>query len=561
MKALLCGLSLVALAVGSGCESRGSGPQDAGNNVTDGGLQDAGTGLADTANSIGVVTGAGRTDPEGTAPASPSTSRVTWRDARGAERTATLYGYLYQYDFSFVGGNADTTQVTQVTANDNADGHPGFGYVVSHNTETGNSPLGKANAPTSVQTKVFSGGHHAIHHIELIYARDHESGGNGIQIPVVIEWFVATGRDHPVWSVTWKEGSAVNPSSVDFNAYRMDTRGPYGSLNWDGASSPASGDTIGGVAWGDFGLQFTTTDSELTLNSHWTYDTANTINFVHAWTQTTNAEMGIVQTRPGDKELGYPDRVYGRERGSTSALAYTGKGDCSGLGDARKYSMPCVDGWAYQMMNFDWDPGSGKPVTEATSTKLMAWGSSYGWLGATDDNLFDFSATVDARGDRSYATFVVMGPKCRYAGGGSCSLSGDVADVLDDVDALTSASLTPSVGSLAAAAPKGPGASETKALTNGYDDTYAVFTLNAVSNQVAFTFTPAPGKPVRSPIFRIHGYTAGQLPTVSVGGSSVSVNSGATNSGAFVSLDTTTNDLWVTLNQTLASAADVRVGQ
>src|SRR5262249_55499022 len=158
------------------------------------------------------------------------TSVITWKDSRNADRTMTLSGYLYQYDLTFNDGNNDVSR----SANDDAFGHAGFGYVVSHNTQTGNSPLGKVNAPAVTATR-FAGGHHAIHHVELLYDRDAEPDGLGIKIPVVIEWLVATGRDHPVWSVTWKTGGTSNPNAVDFDVYRMDTRGPYGSLNFDGA--------------------------------------------------------------------------------------------------------------------------------------------------------------------------------------------------------------------------------------------------------------------------------------------------------------------------------------
>jgi hypothetical protein len=33
--------------------------------------------------------------------------------------------------------------------------------------------------------------------------------------------------------------------------------------------------------------------------------------------------------------MGYPDHVDGRERGSSSAVAFSNKGDCTGFGDAR----------------------------------------------------------------------------------------------------------------------------------------------------------------------------------------------------------------------------------
>ena len=370
------------------------------------------------------------------------------------------------------------------SANDDAYGHPGFGYVVSHTTANGNSPLGKGNPPTAVATTVFAGGHHAIHRVELVYDRDREGGGQGIKIPVVIEWLVATGRDHPVWAVTWRTGAAVNPLNVSFDAYRMDTRGPYGSLNFDGAPDRGQGDAIGGVAWGDSGFRFTTTDAELTLNSPWTYDVPNAVNFTRAWTETVNAEMGIVQTMPGDVQMGYPDRVVGRERGSRSDQNFLEKGDCTGVGDPRKYVMPCVNGWPYQLMNFDWDPSSGKPPAEATGTKLMAWGSPYGWLGASSFDRFDFAGTADGRGDRSYATFIALGPKCRRSGPGTpCDQEGDVARVIAEVGALAAARIgNVSPGSLVAQAPRGPGAADLKSLVSGYNDTFAAYELRMDAN-------------------------------------------------------------------------------
>jgi hypothetical protein len=469
----------------------------------------------------------------------------------------TLGGYLHQYDFSF----DDNTQVVARSANDDAYGHAGFGYVVSHNTQNGNSSLGKSNTPTNVSTAVFLGGHHALHRVELLYDRDHEGGGYGIKIPVVIEWLVATGRDHPVWAVTWKVGQATNPSNISFDTYRMDVRGPYGSLNFDGAATRAQGDAIGGVAWGDFGLKFTTTDNNLTLNSPWTYNTPNAVDFTQAWTVGVNAEMGIVQTRVADKEMGYPDRVVGRERGNTSADNFTNKGDCTGFGDNRNYLVPCVSGWPYQLMNYDWDPTAGKPVNEATGTKLIAWGTPYGWLGAASFDLFDYSGSADGRGDRSFATFIVLGPKCRYnTQTGVCDQDGDVAITLQAVQALAAATISNvSAGSLAAQVPKGPGASEMKSITSGYNDTYAAHYLTASDNRVSFTFTPAAGTTVKNPIFVLQNYMLNQLPAVSSAGNAVTVNTGAADSGSFVSLNSASNELWVTLNASLSAPTDIQI--
>ena len=514
------------------------------------------TPIVANSNSITQAPGGTRTDPEGVA-ASEAVTNLTWKDARGASRTMALGSYLHQYDFSFDDGK----QVVQRSANDDAWGHEGFGYVVSHSV-TGNSPLGKSNAPTKVETTIFTGGHHALHHVELTYDRDKEAGGYGIKIPVVIEWMVATGRDHPVWSVTWKMGTATNPSSKDFTTtYAMDVRGPYGSLNWDGAASRGAGDAIGGVAWGDYLYRFLSNGPELNLNSTWTYNTGNFVNFDRAWTENVNAEMGIVQTKGLDVSFPRGDRVAYSERGFTSADAYPGKGDCKSFGaDARVYTMPCVDAWPYQMMNYDWE-NPAKPITEGTGTKLMAWGSNYGWLGGTTYKAFDGGSTLDGRGDRAYATFIVLGPKARYsAGSGMYDQPGDVMTMVSEVEALSLATITNvGPGSVAMQAPKGPGASENKTLVNGYNDTYAAFYLNAVGDQVKFTLTPDVGAKIETPVFVIENFTSRSIPAILVNGAAVTVNTGTADAGAFVSINEAGNELWVTVNREITAATTVEI--
>lgn len=399
-----------------------------------------------------------------------------------------------------------------------------------------------------------------MHRVELLYDRDKEGGGMGVKIPVVIEWFVATGRDHPIWAVTYKLNEVINPNNVNFSTYRMDTRGPYGSLNYDGAATRNAGDAVGGVAWGDAGFRFETTGAQLTMQSPWTYDTVNHVNFTHSWTANVNAELGIVQTRIDDKTMGYPDRVDGRERGKTSAAAFTNKGDCTGFGDARAYAMPCVNGWPYQLMNYDWDAGGGKPLTEATGTKLMAWGTPYGFLGASSFTGMDGS-TADGRGDRSYATFIVLGPKQRYnSANGTFDLDGDVMTMVSAVEGMAAATITNvTEGAVATQRPAGPGATALKNVANGYDDTYAAYCLTATENATAFTFTPAAGRPVEKPIFVVGGFSADGLPMITVNGEPVIVNSGASDSGAFVSWDETEKELWVTLNREVAAAVNIAI--
>lgn len=465
----------------------------------------------------------------------------------------TLGAYLYQYDFTFSDGQAEVAR----SANDDAWGHEGFGYVVSHNTQNGNSPLGKVNPATKIETQVFAGGHHAIYRVEMIYDRDQEPGGGGIKIPVVIEWMVATGRDHPLWAVNWRTGLASNAGNVNLDVYRMDSRGPYGSLNFDGAATRGAGDAIGTIAWGDFARRFGTIDDMLSMQSAWVYDLPNRVPFVHATTASVNAEMGIVRTIAGDKQMGMPDRVVGRERGATSALAYTNRRDCNGYGDNRVYSMPCINGWPYQMMNYDWDPGTGKPLGEATGTKLLAWGTPYGYVGASSFDLFDYSAEVDGRGDRSYATMIVLGPKGRYGADGGFNQPGDVAEALRQVEALSDSTITNVTrGSLVNTLPVGPLSQQMRTVQYGYDDTYAVHHIRADGGAV-FTFNPG-GSGVRAPIFVVENYVARTVPKVWLGDVELTTN-GDSASGAFLSLDEAGNRLWITLNRMIASPAIIRV--
>jgi hypothetical protein len=518
---------------------------------------DPGSDLPFVSSAVSVVarTGGPRTDPEGIAPPAGETTLLTWRDSRGHDRTLTLGAYLYQYDFTFSDGINEVTR----TANDDAWGHEGFGYVVSHNTQNGNSPIGKVNPATKIETVVFAGGHHALYRIEMLYDRDKEAGGNGIKIPVVIEWMVATGRDNPVWAVNWKTGEAINPNNIDFNVYRMDTRGPYGSLNFDGAANRNAGDAVGTVAWGDFALRFTTLDNTLTLQSPWSYNTPNRVPFTYASAAGANAEMGIVRTLADDKQMGLGDRVVGRERGSTSAAAFPNQGDCNGFGDPRVYSMPCVAGWPYQLMNFDWDPGTGKPITEPTGTKLLAWGTPYGYVGASSFDLFDFSGTADGRGDRAYATFIVLGPKGRFnAQNLAFDQPGDVSLVRQQVESLADATISDvTLGALVTEVRRGPQSTQMRPIANGYNDIYATHHLRAADGGVAFKFAPGAAA-LKNPIFVIENYTARRLPKISLDGAELSVN-GDIDSGAYVSLDETGNRLWVTLNRTLAAPAAIRI--
>jgi hypothetical protein len=209
-------------------------------------------------------------------------------------------------------------------------------------------------------------------------------------------------------------------------------------------------------------------------------------------------------------------------------------------------------------MNYDW--AGAKPSGEATGTKLIAWGSPYGYLGASSFNLFDYSGNGDGRGDRSYATFIVLGPKCRFDDLGMCTEPGDVARVLEQVTSLRGAQLSVAAGgSVSDDAQKGPGAESRKPISQGFDDTYAVFHLELESEDaVAFMFTPAAATAVERPIFVVHGYR-GELPALTIDGAAATVNTGDDEADFFASVDAENEQLWLTLNRRVEAAVTISV--
>jgi len=464
---------------------------------------------------------------------------VSWIDANSKARAMNLGAFLFDYTMNW-GAN-------RYVATDDADGHPGFGYVVSHNTANGNSPIGSYMQPNSVKTTVFAGANHAIHQVTMNYVRDQEAGGNGIVIPVVIQWMVAAGRNDPVWVVNWEMDHVTNPLSTDFtNAYKMDSRGPYGSIGWDGKTrSSGTDEVVSQVEWGagSGGVQnylFVASDfvNGISNSTPWTYNQRTSVNYNKARPKTTPVEFGIVQTTQ-DPFVGYQDGVVGTFTGLTSAAAPL----CSHPGSADNNAvMPCAFGWPYQMMQYSAADGSFAPTP--TTGKLMAWGTPYGYLGATSFSSFDYATTTSGTGQRSYATYIVWG---QYGNGNP----GNTSSATDPVEsakgtAAASGSVTTtinnSLGTITTSAAL-PGSLLTHPLlANGWNETYGVFEITvASSGKSDVTFTNPGTTTMRRPIVVFDGYTGGTQPLLKLNGTAL--NSGV---NYLASYDTDTKQLWVT---------------
>jgi len=191
-----------------------------------------------------------------------------WYDSACRLRTAAL-----ARNDTAKGGNAKqfTYRLTNGSTraiNPGANGAGGFGYIVAHLSNPSfaysygadDSPLGSGNAAT--YKKIFTGRNHAIYQYTLNYVRygltqsaltnhsiDPWTWINGpgdpnrqyvtvYNMPVHIQWMFATGRDDPVWSVTFDLSGAPN------HAVDSDFRAPYGDMQIEGGDGS---DTVAGV--------------------------------------------------------------------------------------------------------------------------------------------------------------------------------------------------------------------------------------------------------------------------------------------------------------------------
>ena len=460
---------------------------------------------------------------------------ISWKDANKKARALNLGAYMFDY----VSNDKDTRAV----ATDDADGKPGFGYVVSHNTLNGNSPLGSQMPATAVKTTVMAGANHAIHRVTMNYTRDTEDGGNGIVIPVVIEWLVAAGRSSPVWAVNWKTNQAINPNGINFNTYRMDSRGPYGSIGWDGKSqSSGSAEAVTRVEMGAGGRRFVANSVTGVKNSTaWDYSGVEAINYNRALAG-SDLEFGIVQTAQ-DNFMGYPDFVTGRIVGTTSAIYGNA---CT----SNNTLMPCASFWPYQMMQYSAADGSFGPA--ATTGKLMAWGTPYGWLGASTVGSFDNSLSTAGTGERGYATFIAWG---RIGGGNAINEVVAAAKLYAETASIyTTSAINGNVGTIATDTANLGGPTTRGLPVNGYNANYSAFELNAANNKVDVTYkVDVVGLQLTNPIVIVNSYS-GAAPTLKLDGATL-----VSGTDYLASYDTQGQRLWVTLLKTITTTARLQV--
>jgi hypothetical protein len=434
-------------------------------------------------------------------------NQFTWYDSGGKARTAALVkndradplgrkgGYLRQYTYSL----GTTTRVVDGTG---VNGHPGFGFTTNHFGVNGSSAT-LSYSYQGTYHAVLRGRHHAIHEFKWRLP----FGG---PVDVTVRWFFATGRDHPVWSVTF-DTSPAGP-----NVINADTRAPYGDMHWDGGANSE----VAGVGWGDR-YKFRSLNSPVTMQSGWDYSQPNTIPYVIEWTNTPDAEMGLVQTQT----------YLQHDAGGYQFYSSWGTSDADG-------PMPVDYNWTYQLNQYE------LPFT--TRSKRMAWGSNFGAVGQTSYPAYGDDKQLVGYPYQSYSVFVVLDKH---------SLN-PVADQVAEIETVQKTSLSASVGSVVTAGPAGIGRTDNIAYAPiGYDQIYSTWNVRAnAGNQATFNLNVTQGS-LTNPVVVVHNYSAAAAPaTILINGATKTADV-----DYFASLDSANDQLWITLKGSFSGSTAVGV--
>jgi hypothetical protein len=468
--------------------------------------------------------GASTTGPTGCTPITiDSTTKVDssnadtygWLDSACKPRTAAMFrndgvdglgeagGYLRRLTYQ-TGGQQRTCTGT------NAHGWNGFGYIVAHYS---------TGAYDSQQTQgqyaiLLAGKHHAIHQ----YSWSISPGG---PVNVTVQWIFETGRDHPLYAITY-DATPAGPNVVN-----ADTRAPYGDLGWDN-------DTLGpvsGVGWGDKYQFRTTGPGPATPASSWDYTAGNVVPYALEWSSTVDAEMGLVatQTWSARKQGGdYGGGLLMSKWGTTDTTLFPA--DAASPGDMPEWL------WPFQLDQYE--------LAFINNSHRVAWGATYGAVGQT--SYVTLGQTLSGYPFQSYTVFVVLG-----AHGASA-----VAAEASEVAVIAGSTLSASRGTTSLAGPAGIARTDTITYAPaGFDPVYAAWDAHAAQNAATLTLAVPAGSSLANPVFHLHDYALPTAPTsVSFGGRTLTADS-----EYFATVDSTSSSLWITLNLTVQGAGALAI--
>lgn len=440
---------------------------------------------------------------------------VTWKDSSGQNRTAFMVRPgadpagaqgAYLRTMTYVQGGTTRTIGPSTM-------EPGFGFVYAQRTS--DYAVFSSKYVAGTRTVRSQGPHHLV--LEYQWANLKTSGGVSSPAKATVQWTFVAGRDHPLWQITYDTSAAAA------NAVDMDTKSPYGGLEFTGVAGTA----IDGLGWGDR-RKMKTTSTPLSMNSTWDYTATNVVPYVQTWSTTRNAEMGLVQTERYTRH----DAGYGwfySNWGKTSATKIVDGGSPA------SQSMPANWNWTYLLNQYQ--------LPDATR-KLMGWGMNFGAVGKSSVSGYG-GGTLSGYPYQSYGTFVVLGVKD--------ATTSQVAQV----ERLTAATLTATRGTVATSGPAGVARTDARAYSPvGYDSVYGTHDLvaEATTGAVVFSFDPK-GVAIKNPVFRITGYPLTTDPT--------GVRMGTTNlvEGTDYVASRDGNTLWLVLKKTLSAVTTIGLNE
>ncbi len=431
-----------------------------------------------------------------------------WRDANHQPRTAVLTrnerldpggtygGMLRQYRF-FAGPQERVATGTGASAKWN-----GWGYVVNHYDKM---QVRSADHPGQYR-RVFAGPHHALHEYTWeLPIRDQ-------RVKATVQWLFATGRDHPLYAITF-DTSAAGPDGLSAS---VDSRAPYGDIAWDGDGTQAE---VDGVKWGDK-YRFFTRDEPLTAQSRWDYTQPNVVPHALAYSRKANAEMGVVQTL---------NQVQHAAGGTwfQDNWGHTSDNRVVSTNPPGPWLMPDNWNWPYQLCQYELDD------TQPTRSKRVAWGLMFGSVGKASYWGYGYERKYSGHPYQSYSVFMVVGQQSTE----------DVMAQVAQVERTLRAELGVARGQLVKQGPGGVGRSDTVTYpVAGYNDTYGAYELSADAEGLFELMLIPGGGALRNPLFLVRDMP-GVPERLVLDGQEL-----AEDVDYFASYDASTRTVWLTLN-------------
>ena len=428
-----------------------------------------------------------------------------WRDAACKPRAASLLRNEMKDAFGEMGGylrslTYEAAGATRVCRGTGGNGWQGFGYIINHYASTASETqqIGGTHAI------VLGGRHHAVHQ----YKWRINPGG---PVDVTAQWVFATGRDHPLFSITFD----ATPAGKD--VVNADTRAPYGDLAFD--VTPGN---VDGIAWGDK-YRFTTKGAgPVTPTSAWDYTAPNTIPFDLAWSSAADAEMGLVQTQAYDAKWGGGD--YG---GGLLASKWNTSGT-SLLTDLPDWL------WPYQLNQYE--------LPFVTTSHRVAWGATYGAVGQSS-----YSAggkTFSGYPYQSYAVHVALGT---HSGGA-------VLAQVAEIETVQKTTLGATRGTVSMQGPVGVARSDLGPYAPaGWNHVYSAWDVQAAAGAATVTFTVAGGGKLTNPLLLVHGYSGG-APHLTWNGAPLTADT-----HYFATVDAASSTLWITLGYAVSGSGTLTI--